>query len=307
VEQLAPGVTDLKTAVPVKLSDISVGDKVITGKAGDTDTASRVIVIKEGDIKAKQAAQQADWQKRGSGGIVKSVAGPVLTISSGTRTVTVQTSPATVFRRYAPDSVNFQDAKSGTLADIHPGDQLSARGDKSPDGLTVTAEEVVTGAFSNLSGLLTGVDPSAGTVSFKDLTSKKNVTVKLTANSDLRSLPPDMAKMFAPRAAGAGAAAGGDPMAGGPPRGSGTPGAGPGGTGRSRGADLSRMLSRLPTETVAQLKPKDAVMIVATPGADGDSFTAVTLLSGVEVLLTAPAGQQPVTLSPWAMGAPGEP
>ena len=301
IEQLAPGVTDLKTAVPVKLSDIAVGDRVVTGKAGDTDTASRVIVIKSGDIKAKQDAEKADWQKRGTGGIIKAVDGPVLTVTAGTRTVKVNTSSTTVFRRYAPDSVNFQDAKAGTLADIHPGDQLSVRGDKSADGLTVTAEEVVSGSFANLSGLLTAVDPAAGTVSFKDLTTKKSVTVKLTGNSDVRTLPPTMAAMFAAPKTPAGGGTPPAPAAGGP-------GGAAAGGGRARGgADLSRMLPRLPTATIAQLKPKDAVMIVATPGADGDTFTAVTLLSGVEVLLTAPAGQQPVTLSPWAMGAPGEP
>jgi hypothetical protein len=39
---------------------------------------------------------------------------------------------------------------------------------------------------------------------------------------------------------------------------------------------------------------------VASPGAD--SFTAITLLSGVEALLTAPAGTAPITLSPWNIG-----
>jgi hypothetical protein len=45
-------------------------------------------------------------------------------------------------------------------------------------------------------------------------------------------------------------------------------------------------------------------MIVASPGANG-SPTAITLLSGVETILSAtPAGQQPITLSPWNIGAP---
>jgi hypothetical protein len=68
--------------------------------------------------------------------------------------------------------------------------------------------------------------------------------------------------------------------------------------------DLSRMLARLPTGSVADLKTGDAVMIVASPGAD--SFTAITLLSGVEALLTAPAGQAPITLSPWNIGGAPE-
>jgi hypothetical protein len=274
-----------------------------------------VIVIKSSDIAARNAAEQQDWQRRGAGGIIKAVDGSVITISSGTRTVKVETSSKTVFRRYAPDSVKFQDATAGTLADIHPGDQLSVRGDKSADGLTVTAEEVVTGSFANLSGLLTAVDPAAGTVTFKDLTTKKNVTVKITANSDVRSLPATTAARFAGAggdgAAGPGGAAGGIGAPGGQGRPAGAAGGagGPGGSagaGRARaGMDLSRMLARLPKESVSDLHAKDAVMIVASPGSGPDSFTAITLLSGVEALLTAPAGAAPITLSPWSIGAPG--
>ena len=299
--QMAPGATDIKSAQPVKLTDIVVNDKVITGKPGDTTTASRVIVIKSTDIAAKNQAEQADWQKRGSGGIVKSVDGPVITISSGAKTIKIDTTANTTFRRYASDSIKFQDAKPGALADVRTGDQLTVRGDKSPDGASVAAEEVVTGAFANLSGVLTSVNASAGTVSFKDLTTKKAVTVKVTANSDLHRLPATMAARFT--GGGAGANGGGAPGAG-SPGGGGGQGAGAGG-GRARaGADLSRMLTRLPAEAVADLKNGDAVMIVASPDKAGEGYTVITLLSGVEALLTAPAGAAPITLSPWNISAP---
>ena len=325
VLQLAPGSTSLSAAEPAKFSDIAVGDKVIVGKPGDTATASRVILMKSSDIAARNQAEQADWQKRGTAGLVKSVDGTTLTVSSGPRTEKIETTPKTIFRRYAADSVKFQESVAGTLAQIHSGDQLSVRGDKSADGSTITAEEVVTGTFANLSGILTAVDPKAGTVTFKDLTTKKPVTVKLTANSDIRNLPPMAAAMFTQRSAPtATGVAGADRPAGGGDRGGmpsgkaaagagsvgaggaggagGPAGAGPG-AGRARtGMDLSRMLARLPTVTVAALKTGDAVMIVASPGTD--SFTAITLLSGVEALLTAPAGQSPITLSPWNLGTP---
>ena len=47
-------------------------------------------------------------------------------------------------------------------------------------------------------------------------------------------------------------------------------------------------------------------MIVASEGSAGsDALTAVTMLSGVEPLLSAtPAGAQPITLSPWTLGVP---
>jgi hypothetical protein len=61
------------------------------------------------------------------------------------------------------------------------------------------------------------------------------------------------------------------------------------------------MLARLPTETLAGLKTGDAVMIVATSPADSSQSTAVTLLAGVEPILTAsPEGE--MTLSPWSVG-----
>jgi hypothetical protein len=43
-------------------------------------------------------------------------------------------------------------------------------------------------------------------------------------------------------------------------------------------------------------------MIVATSGADATKSTAVTLLVGVEAILTAPSGQS-ATLTPWSLGS----
>ncbi len=44
-------------------------------------------------------------------------------------------------------------------------------------------------------------------------------------------------------------------------------------------------------------------MIVAS-GSTGGQYTAITVLSGVEPLLTGPAGSEP-TLSPWSLGGGG--
>lgn len=70
---------------------------------------------------------------------------------------------------------------------------------------------------------------------------------------------------------------------------------------------LSRMLSRLPTETLAGLKEGDAVMIVATmPGPGQPAAQAVTLLTGVEPILRASPKGQAMTLSPWSLGGSPE-
>ena len=332
--QLAPGSTDLKTAQQIALTDVAVGDRVlVTGKAGDDGgfTALRVILMKSTDIAEKNAAEKADWQKRGSGGLVSAVDGSTITITAGAKKIQIQTTDSTKFRRYSDGSVKFEDAKPGTLAQIQAGDQLRVRGTKSEDGATIQAEEVVSGSFRNLAGTIATVNAAGGTLTLKDLATKKTVTVMVTANSDLRKLPPEVAARFAARAKG-GATAGGSGGGGagaGSGSGSGTansggqtaapsasaagggagsrgPGGmgGPGAGGRSAGGDLSQMLSRLPAGTLADLKVGDAVMVVASQAEPGSqTVTAVTLLSGVEPILAAtPSGSPAMTLSPWNVG-----
>ena len=317
--QLAPGSTDLKSAQTITLADIAVGDRVlVTGKAGDDAgslTASRVILMKSSDIAQKNEAEKADWQKRGSGGLVSAVdAGSgTVTISAGAKKIQVQTAASTKFRRYAGDSVKFEDAKPGTLAEIQVGDQLRVRGAKSEDGTTIQAEEVVSGSFRNLAGTIATINAASGTLTLKDLTTKKTMTVMVTTNSDLRKLPPEMAARFAARAKGAAAGASAAASGSGQPAAQGAAGAGsphPGGTGgmggagRSAGGDLSQMLARLPGVTLAELKVGDAVMVVASESGPGsDKVTAVTMLAGVEPILAAtPSGTPTMTLSPWSVG-----
>jgi hypothetical protein len=227
----------------------------------------------------------------------------------------VTTSPKTQFRRYAGDSVKFEDAKPGTLAQIQPGDQLRVLGTKSEDGSSIPADVIVSGSFKNLAGLITTIDAAKGTLTLKDLTTKKTVTVTITPNSNVRTLPPQAAAMFAARAKGAGAGGGAGASGGSSPQGSGagqaeaSGGGRPGGAGRSAGGDLSQLVSRLPNKTIADLKVGDAVMIVASqPDPSSATVTAVTLLSGVEPILAAtPSGGPAMTLSPWNLGGEGAP
>jgi hypothetical protein len=64
------------------------------------------------------------------------------------------------------------------------------------------------------------------------------------------------------------------------------------------------MLARMPAITIADLQKGDAVMIVATEGNAASQPTAITLLSGVEPILTAAPDQAAMSLSPWSLGAP---
>jgi co-chaperonin GroES (HSP10) len=293
VQQLAVGSTDLKTAKPAQFADVAVGDRVLAPvKAGDTPDsfiAKQVVLMKSGDIAQMQAAQQADWRARGTGGLVSAVdpATGAITITSGAKKLVVNTTAKSEFRRFAGDSVKYQDAKPGTLAQIQVGDQLQARGAKSADGSSMQAEEILSGEFKDLSGSIINVDAASGKITLKDLAMKKIVTVNVTANADLRNLPEQMATRFAARTQGGAAASGG------------AGGGGADNARRSAGADLSQMMGRLPTIKLGDLHKGEAVMIVASEPSPGSStLTAITVLTGVDPILDAnPNGGMSLSMS----------
>jgi len=306
IVRTAPGSKTLTGATKIALSDVGAGDRVLMLVAGDPPTAKVVVVNKQSDIAAKQQQEQADWAKRGVGGLVKSVdatAGTV-TITATNRTLVIHTTPSTIIRRYAPDSVKFSEAQPSTLAAIQPGDQVTARGDRSGDD--VTAEEIVSGSFRNVAGTVVSTDASSGTLTVKDLVTKKTVIIRTTPDSDLRKLDPQMAQMIAVRlraagnAAGNGAAASGAGAAGGGGQYRGQGGQGGQGGGQGGGNALARVLQRSPEIHVSDLHKGDAVMIVATSG-NPDSATAIRLLAGVEPMLQASAsGSQSMFSSAWS-------
>jgi hypothetical protein len=347
--QIEPGETDLKKATALQLSDVQVGDRILVrggaGPDGKSILAASVIAMKKADLAAKRTHDQAEWQRHGIGGLVSAVGPTASTITVSTsalganKNVVVHVSKNTVLRRYAPGSVKFDDATAAPIDQIKSGDQLRARGQRSADGGELTADEVVSGSFRNISGTINSVDAGTKTITVEDLTTKKPVVVKIADTSQLRKLPAPMAQRIAARlkggsgegaqgaegANGATGAASGSPAGGsaleqnsGNPAGQGkaTGGAG-GGSGGGRagaggpGGDLQQAITRMPASNLSDLQKGDAVMIVATGSISADSggaagsVVAITLLSGVEPILQAsPSGQS--ILTPWTMsGAPG--
>jgi hypothetical protein len=330
--QLAPGAKDLKNATPLQLQELKVGDTVRARGTSSADgkslAALEVIVITRAAVAAVSDQLRQDWQKRGAGGRVESVdaTGDVVVAIptlSGKKTLLVHTNKTTVVYRYAPDSAKPEDAKPSSVNDIHPEDQLRVRGNRNADGSEMTAEEIFAGVFPQFAATVKSVDASEGTISVQDLVSKKTVQVRVTADSQLHKISPEMAQGFAMRLKGAmppggpGAPSGAtapkpaeNPQVAGPPGGM-APGGGMGGGGMRNGGapDLQRMLSRLPSSTLADLNLQkgDAVIILATEGTPNGPHTAITLLSGVEpILRAAPSAGQAMMLTPWSLGgAPG--
>ncbi len=308
-----PGQKDLSSATAIHVQDLTIGDRVLVratpGTAENTYSAQAVIAMKKSDIAQKQQQESEDWQKRGVGGIVKSVdaASGTIVAAAGSRTFTIHTTPKTIIRRYAPDSVKFDDAKVSTLDQIKPGDQLRARGDRSADGSDVTADEIVAGSFRNIAATVVSVNAAGQTLTVNDLATKKHVIVRVTPDSQLHKLAPETAQAIAARIKG-GAGAAGQHMASAstePPSGNSGGGMGAGRPGGQRG-DLSQILQRAPGVQLTDLHVGDAVMIVSTEGAS-DTATAITLLAGVEPMLQASTtASQSLFSSSWSLGSGGE-
>lgn len=329
LKQVEPGAKDLSEAQTIQFSSIATGDRVLVrldpkAPAG-TAVALQIIAVKQADLAKKQEAERQAWAQQGVGGLVKSVdaADGTIVITSGVgamaKTYTIHTGKNTVLKRYAPASVRYDLAKPEPIDAIHPGDQLRARGQKDQAGTDVTADEVVSGSFRNISGVISSIDTAASTVQLKDLATKKQVTVKIVPDSQIHKLPENMARMlasilngngngFAGRRGPGGEMAGGSQSAAGAPQGGGPEGQAGGrrvgfvGGGNGGGFDAQNMLSRAPRVKLEDLKKGDAIMVVATDDASG--ISAITLMAGVEPLLEAPAASQ--NLLNWSLstGAP---
>ena len=219
----------------------------------------------------------------------------VITISSGfngsAKLITIHLAKNTVLRRYAPASVNYESARPAPVDAIHPGDQLRARGAKSADGLSLDAEEIVSGSFRNISGVISAIDPAAGTISLKDLASKKQVTLQIPQEAQLHRLPEFLSRMISAKLKGANGAAAS-------PHTTEAEASHSTHSGSNGAADPQQALSHLPQLKITDLKKGDAIMAVTTDGTE--KVTTITLLAGVEALLEAPAAQD--LLSSWSMG-----
>ncbi|MFI5184773.1 MAG: DUF5666 domain-containing protein, partial [Vicinamibacteria bacterium] len=212
-----PGATSLADASPLELEELAVGDRVLVRGRLSDDKASlaarQVVVMSQGDIAKKREAEQADWRKRGILGVVTAVdpakgeitlqprrfgAGSPIVLSTADRKV--------VFRRYAPDSVKFSDAKPSAIAAVQVGDQLRALGDRGTDGTPFRAEQVVFGSFRTVVGDVASVDAAKSHLSIKVEDPPGALSVAVSPDTRIRRLPPEMAaRLAAPRDATGGA------------------------------------------------------------------------------------------------------
>lgn len=279
-QKIAPGERDLTKAQTIEAKEIAVGDRVLArGPVSEqTVAAAAVIVMSRDDLAQKQERERSEWVRHGVAGLVvstdaaaKEIKIRIPSLMGEARVVAVALSEHTKFRRYAPDSVRFADALPSTLAEVKPGDQLRARGDKAEDGTRIAAEEVVTGSFQTVAATVVAV--RANEVQVKDLQSGKALTVTITPQATLRRLPAFGGGM------GPGGPGGGVPPGNGPSQSMRPAGMG------GRMPDFQQMMERMPATTVAELKTGETILVSSTRGASAEHLTAITVLAGADTLL----------------------
>lgn len=326
--RIPPGEKDLKNAAKIALTDVAMGDRLLARGVLTDETKSvaarTVVIMTKADLAKKHEQDRAEWQKRGVAGTITALSADAKEITINThrrdaKPVVIETASA-VFRRYAPDSVRFADAKSSSFSDLQVGDTVRALGDKNEDGTRFKAEEIVSGAFETVAATVDSVNAATGELVVTDLKTKKPVDVRTNQNSMLRRLDERVAMFLAKRmhpegAAGAGpggaGASGGTGGArpseahqpGAPGAGGGMRGAfgGPGGPGGGNGApDLQQLLDRSPQLSLSELKKGDAVIISSSRPVDGAALIAFSVVAGVEPFLAAaPRTQGQVDLGSW--------
>ena len=197
--RIPPGEKTKDKFVPIGATDFAVGDTVFARGRMTEDRKSmpalEFYVMSQTDIAQKRERERDEWNKRGVAGTVSSLNATTNEISLDLRTpdgpkpIVVAAGAQTQFRRYAPDSVRFSDAKPSSFAELKVGDQLRALGTKSADGARFTPEEIVAGSFQTIGGAITAINLEKQEIKINDLQSKQAVTIVVTKDSSLRKYP----------------------------------------------------------------------------------------------------------------------
>lgn len=304
--RMPPGVTDLKQGARVTFAEVRVGDRLLApGVPAAGGTAARLILM------ARAAGGPGGGQNAGrrlNGRVVSVDASKRLIVvqtrggREGQESVTVDASGAARVLRYAPDSMRPADAVAGSLADVRAGENIRATGERSADGASFKAEEVLTGSFARLVGTVASADAQSGELVVK---TDDGGSVKLSfgARSSMRRITPEFEQALAKQRAEAEQRReqrraerqqqGGQVAQGGQAQGEGGRNRRGEGQGRGEGGGQRRggfggqggggnqqMFDSLPAVTLAELKKGDTVVVTVTPGADASRATVVSLVTG---------------------------
>ena len=303
--RIPPGEKTKDKFIKITAADFELGDSVFARGRMSEDRknlpALEFYVMSKGEITQKRERQRDEWRRRGVAGAISALNAETKEITldsrtpSGPKPIAIAASADTKFRRYAPDSVRFGDAKQSSFAELKVGDQLRALGTKSDDGSRLKAEEIVSGSFQTIGGTITEVHPENNEIKINDSQNHQQVTIIVKKDSSMRRLTPELLAALTPGKTGS-------PGASPPPA-----TVSPANSTAAKGTgDLQEMFDQLPTITLKELKPGDSILVSSTKGAEPTRMTAIAVVSGVGPLLENAQGAQKsaVALGAMSLGGP---
>lgn len=271
--RIPPGESSTSKAVRIGVTDVEVGDRVYAeGKAeADNKTlpARQLLVMSKEDIKRKQERERLEWRSRSIVGSVSAL-NPVtkeitlkVAAAGGPRTITIAAASEGVkYRRYAPDSIKFADARPSSFEELKDGDVVRALGEKSADGTRFTPEQILSGSFRTVGGKVTAINPELGEIKINDIQTQQPLIIAVNTDSQLRRMEPAQAAIFAGARSPAGAA-----------------------ESQGASADFQTILEKQPALKITELRPGDLILISSTRGTDPTRLTAITVIAGMDALL----------------------
>ncbi|MCZ2151404.1 MAG: hypothetical protein LC126_26970 [Bryobacterales bacterium] len=302
IYRVEPGEKDLSKATKGTIADVAAGDRVlIRGEVNEAEKivlARSLIVMKKEAITSQKAKEEADWKQHSVAGVIKSVdaEGKQFRMSARTAGVvkewTVAVTDKTGIKRYADESIRYQDAQPSDLKAMAAGDQVRVLGNRQDAESKVTAEQIVFGSFQTLGGEIVSLKPETGEVVLLDVQTKKKVALKISPEARLRKMP-----VFGGGGRGGGMHPGGGPAGGMRPGGGGGFGMHAGGN----GPDFQQMMERLPKATLGDLKAGDAVVTSVARPKDGHPANVISMIAGMDFLLRAPASEVNQVIGNWNM------
>jgi hypothetical protein len=263
--RVPPGEKSLDKAVEITLADIGVGDRVLARGAADDQTkvflARALVVMSKAEITKKSEADRAEWVRRSISGVVKEINPQTKEItmvartSDGEQSTVITTQGNVRFRRYAPDSNNFSNLVQSSFDELKTGDQLRVLGEKGADGARYKAEDIISGRVRTSGGPIVSLDANSGEIMIDDVATRKPLKVVINKDSVIRRFTPELVKQLQAAEGGKG------------------------------GGNIQNMIDHLPSITVAQLKPGNAIMVSSMVGVDPTRVNAVMIAAGVEEFL----------------------
>jgi len=294
--RLPAGEKTLSKAVPIQFAEITIGDRILAHgtKTDQGLVAQRLVVMPAAELARKREHDLEEWKQRGVGGIVRELNAQTAELTlelrgAGTAGRLVIETEKAKLRRYLPGSLRFEDAASSSFADIRVGDQLRALGDKSANGHSFEAEEIVSGAFKTIGVTVVEVDQQKSEVRASTLDQKKPIVIILNRDSVLHRISPPVAAAIAQKAkaeaskSASATAAPGQKSAGQPV------------------IDVQQMIDTLPSVSLSDIKPGDVLAVTGAIEKDESRLVAIKLAAGVDLVLKAlapaPGKPQVVRLS----------